>query len=186
MNTFPVSQAKFYCAQIVVVLDYLHRKNIIFRDLKPENILINLDGYIKLTDFGFAKRVEGKTYTICGTPGYLAPEILLSKGHSKSVDWWTLGIILYEMIVGIDPFADEDMMNIYQKILKRDIVYPKDMDSKAKSLIKHLLQNDISKRYGCMINGVGDILSHRFFEKLDWEALVSRGITPEYVPKIRY
>ena len=88
-------------------------RNIIYRDLKPENILISNDGYIKLTDFGFAKYVENKTYTLVGTPEYLAPEILLNKGHSKPVDWWTLGILIYELISGIDPFNDEDPMAIY-------------------------------------------------------------------------
>lgn len=100
-----------------------------FRDLKPENILIAQDGYLKLTDFGFAKYLEsGRTYTLCGTPEYLAPEILLNKGHGKPVDWWTLGILIYEMIAGIDPFNDEDPMGIYQKILKGKVRFPKDFD----------------------------------------------------------
>lgn len=95
------------------MFEYLHTKNIIYRDLKPENLLIADDGYLKLTDFGFAKVVEGRTYTLCGTPEYLAPEILLNKGHGKAVDWWTLGILVYEMNAGIDPFSDEDPMAIY-------------------------------------------------------------------------
>lgn len=97
--------------------------------MKPENILISSDGYLKLTDFGFAKYLEsGRTYTLCGTPEYLAPEILLNKGHGKPVDWWTLGILIYEMIAGIDPFNDEDPMGIYQKILKGKVRFPKDFD----------------------------------------------------------
>ena len=108
------------------MFEYLHSKNIVYRDLKPENILLKEDGYLKLTDFGFAKYVEGRTYTLCGTPEYLAPEILLNKGHGKPVDWWCLGILLYEMLagksppsiafwpsLGIDPFNDEDPMAIY-------------------------------------------------------------------------
>lgn len=105
------------------MFEYLHSKNVIYRDLKPENLLIADDGYLKLTDFGFAKVVEGRTYTLCGTPEYLAPEILLNKGtitniysnkgHGKAVDWWTLGILIYEMNAGIDPFSDEDPMAIY-------------------------------------------------------------------------
>jgi serine/threonine protein kinase len=182
---FPVSLTRFYAAQIVLTFDYLHRKNIIFRDLKPENILINTNGYLKLTDFGFAKKVDGKTYTICGTPGYMAPEILLSKGHSKSVDWWTLGVLLYEMVVGIDPFTDDDVLTIYQKILKCNVVYPKNMDSKVKSLCKHLLVEDVTKRYGCMINGVNDIYNHRLFRDLNWKGLVNMELVPEHLPKIK-
>ena len=104
---------RFYSAQVASIFEYLHSKNIIYRDLKPENLLIAADGYLKLTDFGFAKVVDGRTYTLCGTPEYLAPEILLNKGHGKPVDWWTLGILTYEMIAGIDPFTDEDPMAIY-------------------------------------------------------------------------
>jgi protein kinase A len=98
------------------MFEYLHSKNIEYRDLKPENLLINGDGYLKLTDFGFSKYVERRTYTLCGTPEYLAPEILLNKGHGKPADWWTTEILLYEMLAGIDPFFDEDPMAIYQKI----------------------------------------------------------------------
>jgi serine/threonine protein kinase len=105
--------ARLYAAQVVSMFEYLHSKNVIYRDLKPENLLISGDGYLKLTDFGFAKVVEGRTYTLCGTPEYLAPEILLNKGHGKPVDWWTAGILIYEMLAGIDPFTDEDPMAIY-------------------------------------------------------------------------
>lgn len=95
------------------MFEYLHSRNVVYRDLKPENLLIDPEGYLKLTDFGFAKNIEGRTYTLCGTPEYLAPEILLNKGHGKPVDWWTLGIIIYEMLASIDPFSDEDPMAIY-------------------------------------------------------------------------
>jgi serine/threonine protein kinase len=115
VGRFPVEQAQFYSAQVCQMFEYLHSKNIIYRDLKPENILIDKTGYLKLTDFGFAKYCEGRTYTLCGTPEYLAPEILLNKGHGKPVDWWTFGVLLYEMNAGIDPFNDEDPMLIYQK-----------------------------------------------------------------------
>jgi serine/threonine protein kinase len=105
--------ARFYAAQVALMFEYLHSKNIVYRDLKPENLLIAQDGHLRLTDFGFAKVLEGRTYTLCGTPEYLAPEILLNKGHGKPVDWWTLGILIYEMLAGIDPFSDEDPMAIY-------------------------------------------------------------------------
>ena len=119
--------ACIYAAQVTLMFEYLHSKSVIYRDLKPENLLIAEDGFLKLTDFGFAKVVEGRTYTLCGTPEYLAPEILLNKGiflifvlfpkknkgHGKAVDWWTIGILIYEMNAGIDPFTDEDPMAIY-------------------------------------------------------------------------
>ena len=126
----------FYGAQVTSMFEYLHSMNICYRDLKPENLLIASDGNLKLTDFGFAKVVESRTYTLCGTPEYLAPEILLNKGHSKPVDWWTLGILIYEMNAGIDPFSDEDPMAIYQKILKGKIKFPRDFDKFISSFIQ--------------------------------------------------
>lgn len=185
-GTFPVPQTKFYVAHIITIFEYLHSKNIVYRDLKPENILINKNGYLKLTDFGFAKILENeKTYTLCGTPEYLAPEIILNKGHGKAVDWWTLGILLYEMLVGIDPFSDDDPMKTYQKILKGKINFPKTIDKDAKSLIKHLLTQDTSKRFGCLKNGVKDILNHRFFDGFDWKNFVYLTLTPPYIPDVK-
>ena len=185
VGRFPVDQARLYISQIVCIFDYLHNKNIIYRDLKPENILIHKSGYLKLTDFGFAKIVEGRTYTLCGTPEYLAPEIILNKGHGKPVDWWTCGILLYEMIAGIDPFSDDDPMMVYQKILKGKIKFPTGFDSNAKSLIKHLLDSDLTKRYGNLRNGVKDITGHRFFKNLEWDKLLRKEIPPPYVPKVK-
>ena len=185
-GSFPLEQAKFYTAHIITIFEYLHGKNIIYRDLKPENILINKNGYLKLTDFGFAKYLDNeKTYTLCGTPEYLAPEIILNKGHGKPVDWWTMGILLYEMLVGIDPFSDDDPMQTYQKIIKGKINFPKDFDKNAKSLIKHLLTADTTKRYGCLKNGVKDILNHRLFIGYDWKNFVFLKMEPPYIPPIK-
>ena len=185
VGRFPVDQARVYIAQIVSIFEYLHSKNIIYRDLKPENILIHKSGYLKLTDFGFAKIVEGRTYTLCGTPEYLAPEIILNKGHGKPLDWWTCGILLYEMIAGIDPFSDDDPMMVYQKILKGKIKFPSGFDSNAKSLVKHLLESDLTKRYGNLKGGVKDIKGHRFFKELNWEKLINMELTPPYIPKVK-
>ena len=182
---FPLEQAKFYIAHIITIFEYIHSKNIIYRDLKPENILITKKGYLKLTDFGFAKVIEGRTYTLCGTPEYLAPEIILNKGHGKPVDWWTMGILLYEMLVGIDPFSDDDPMSIYQKIVKGKIHFPKDIDKDAKSLIKHLLNSDTTKRFGCLKNGVKDIAKHKFFEKFNWRNFVYQKMKAPYFPQIK-
>jgi protein kinase A len=177
--------ARIYAAQILCMFEYLHSLNVVYRDLKPENLLIGSDGYLKLTDFGFAKVIEGRTYTLCGTPEYLAPEILLNKGHGKPVDWWTLGIILYEMLAGIDPFSDEDPMAIYQKILKGKVKFPRSFDNNGKSLVKHLLVADLTKRFGNMKGGVNDIKNHRFFSGFDWVRLLQKSMQMRYIPPIR-
>lgn len=126
--------------------------------------MIGDDGYLKLIDYGFAKVVTKRTYTICGTPEYIAPEILLNKGHGKPVDWWTFGILIYEMHAGHAPFVDDDPMNIYKKIINTKPRYPEGFDSKLKSLVKHLLRRDLSKRFGNLVSGVSDIKDHRFFQ----------------------
>lgn len=170
---------------VALMFEHLHTKNIIYRDLKPENLLIAEDGFLKLTDFGFAKVVEGRTYTLCGTPEYLAPEILLNKGHGKAVDWWCLGILVYEMNAGIDPFTDEDPMGIYQKILKGKIRYPKSFDESARSIVRHLVVADLSKRYGNLKNGVNDIKTHRYFKNINWQAILSKSVPVPYKPKVK-
>ena len=132
-----------------------------------------MDGHIVLTDFGFAKIIEPgmRTYTLCGTPEYIAPEVLLNKGHAKPVDWWTLGILTYEMIVGQPPFCDEDPMGIYQKILAGKVYFPKYFDKDAKSLVKHLLTADLSKRYGNLKDGSNDILRSKWMADVEWPRL---------------
>lgn len=110
------------------MLEALHSKDILYRDIKPENLLLQANGYLKLIDFGLSKMTKDKTYTICGTIEYLAPEIILNKGYGKSVDWWALGILLYEMLVGAPPFLDGNSINLYTKILKGKIKFPEDID----------------------------------------------------------
>lgn len=177
--------SKFYSAQITSIFEHCHSKNIVYRDLKPENILINSDGYVKLTDFGFAKVIEHRTYTLCGTPEYIAPEVLLNKGHGKPVDWWTLGILIYEMIVGYPPFVDEDPMGIYQKILSGKIVFPKLFDKNAKGLVKKLLTADLGKRYGNLKNGVDDIKTHKWFKDVNWDLLLEKKIPAAFKPTVK-
>jgi len=121
-------RCRFYSGQVILMFESLHLKDIVYRDLKPENLLLTSNGYLKLVDFGFAKQCKTRTYTLCGTPEYLAPEILLNKGHGKPVDWWCLGIMIYEMLAGQAPFTDEDPMQVYQKILKGKVKFPRTFD----------------------------------------------------------
>jgi len=176
--------AKFYAAQIVTVFEYLHNQDFIYRDLKPENLLLDEEGYVKITDFGFAKRVAFKTYTLCGTPEYIAPEVLLNKGHGKGVDWWTLGILIFEMLGGQPPFVDDDPMGIYQQILAGKVNFPRFFERNAKNLIKKLLTADLTKRFGCLKNGAEDIRKHKWFAGLDYEALLARKPTAPIIPRV--
>ncbi|KAL8425233.1 hypothetical protein Efla_002398 [Eimeria flavescens] len=182
---FDSDTAKFYAAMIVDIFDYLHADNIIYRDLKPENMLLDRDGYVKLTDFGFAKVVELRTDTLCGTPEYIAPEVLLNKGHGKPVDWWTLGILIYEMIVGYPPFLDDDPLGIYQKILSGKYVFPKFFDKDAKLLVRKLLQADLSKRWGNLKDGVQDIKGCRWFSTVDFAEIRAKKIPAQFKPTIK-
>lgn len=184
---FPLSSATFYASEIVSALEYLHSLNIVYRDLKPENLLLDKDGHLKITDFGFAKKLTDRTWTLCGTPEYLAPEIIQSKGHNKAVDWWALGILIYEMLAGYPPFFDENPFAIYEKILMRKVEWPRpSLDATAKDLLNKLLAKDRTKRFGNMKNGAEDVKRHRFFKSIDWEDVYERKLKPPIVPRVSY
>mmetsp|Transcript_33735 Transcript_33735/g.24768 ORF Transcript_33735/g.24768 Transcript_33735/m.24768 type:complete len:153 (+) Transcript_33735:607-1065(+) len=136
-GSFTNDVALFYCTEIVLALDYLHSLDIAYRDLKPENLLIHCDGHIKLADFGFAKKLahREKTYTICGTPEYMAPEVLLNQGHDQRVDWWALGVIMVEMLAGYSPFYDTDPMTTYRNIKSYNFKFPSHINKSAQTLI---------------------------------------------------
>ncbi|KAH9951286.1 cAMP dependent protein kinase [Amylocystis lapponica] len=181
---FTPDVTRFYLATIILALKYLHSFNIIYRDLKPENLLLDSRGYLRLTDFGFSKIVDDRTWTLCGTPEYLAPEIIQSDGHGKAADWWACGILCYEMLVGYPPFFDETAYGIYEKILKGKIHWPREMDKLSKDLIKAFLHPDRSKRLGNLIGGPQDVLDHPWFRGVDWDALERREIRAPIIPHV--
>ncbi|KAM7177441.1 cAMP-dependent protein kinase catalytic subunit PRKX [Macrochelys suwanniensis] len=184
MGRFNNSTGLFYSAEIICAIEYLHSKEIVYRDLKPENILLDKEGHIKLTDFGFAKKLVDRTWTLCGTPEYLAPEVIQSKGHGRAVDWWALGILIFEMLSGFPPFFDDNPFGIYQKILAGKIDFPRHLDLYVKDLIKKLLVVDRTRRLGNMKNGADDAKRHRWFRSIDWDAVPQRKLKPPIVPKV--
>jgi len=144
--------------------------------------LLDKCGYLKLTDFGFAKKIDFKTYTLCGTPEYLAPEVLLNKGHGKGVDWWTLGILMYEMMCGHPPFIDDDIMELYKKILEGKVSFPRTYDKNAKTLTKKLLTADLTKRYGCLKGEAEDLKRSRWLMDTNWIKLQKKELSAPIIP----
>ncbi|BEI97919.1 hypothetical protein CcaverHIS631_0302180 [Cutaneotrichosporon cavernicola] len=181
---FSPDVTRFYLASIVLAIEYLHSKNIIYRDLKPENLLLDRSGYLRIADFGFSKVVEDRTFTLCGTPEYLAPEIVLSQGHGKAVDWWALGILAFEMLAGYPPFFDDHPLGIYEKILRNEVSFPSHIDPYAKDLIRNLLAADRTKRLGNLRGGARDVMSHPWFQGVDWGALERKEIGAPIVPRV--
>lgn len=177
-------EANFYAAQIVLAFGYLHSRDVAYRDLKPENLLITRTGYLKIADFGFAKKIKDRTFTLCGTPEYLAPEIIQSKGHGCPADWWALGVLIFEMLAGFPPFYAESAIGIYQRILHGAVDYPQHIEGSAVQLLKKLLQADLTKRIGCLKNGVTDIVRSKWFANTDFRAIFQEKQAPAYIPTV--
>ncbi|KAJ4885962.1 Serine/threonine-protein kinase AtPK2/AtPK19 [Raphanus sativus] len=177
--------ARVYTAEIISAVSHLHEKGIMHRDLKPENILMDVDGHVMLTDFGLAKEFEENTRSnsMCGTTEYMAPEIIRGKGHDKAADWWSVGILLYEMLTGKPPFIGS-RGKIEQKIVKDKIKLPKFLSSEAHSLLKGLLQKEPERRLGSGPSGAGEIKEHKWFKGMNWKKLEAREVKPSFKPEI--
>ena len=187
-TVFPEAKAKFYIMELVVALDFLHKNNMVYRDLKPENILLDSQGHIKLTDFGLSKifeKEDDKAFTVCGTPQYLAPEILLRKGYDKSVDWWSLGCVLYEMLYSRLPFKFKKGQKISLSMYKEKIPFDKKISEEAQDLIQNLLIFEPNLRLGSGADGGEKIKSHKFFKDINWQDVWDRKLEPPFVPKLK-
>ena len=184
MKKFPENLVRFYCAEITLALDALHKHNVAYRDLKPENILLDGDGHIKLADFGLAKEgvseaAEG-AHSLCGTPEYLSPEVLDRRGHGTAVDWWNLGMVTYEMLTGLPPWYTTDREKLYDRLRNAPLKFPYYVNRLPASFISQLLCRNPNDRLGAM--GGAEVQRHPFFGTTDWDSIVRGKATPPFNP----
>uniref|UniRef100_A0A182S8Z4 Non-specific serine/threonine protein kinase n=2 Tax=Neocellia TaxID=44535 RepID=A0A182S8Z4_9DIPT len=184
---FDEPRAAFYAAEVTLALQFLHRNGVIYRDLKLDNILLDAEGHCKLADFGMCKEGitgDNLTSTFCGTPDYIAPEILQELDYGPSVDWWALGVLMYEMMAGQPPFEADNEDDLFEAILRDDVLYPVWLSREAVSILKGFMTKNAAKRLGCT-DGENQIRSHPFFKDMDWEALEQRKVRPPFRPRVR-
>ena len=183
---FSEERTRFYAAEIAAGLGHLHANGIIYRDLKPENLLLDTDGHIGITDFGLSKRVgpDEKSQTFCGTPEYLAPEIINDDGHDKNVDWWSFGILVYEMMAGRPPFYTSNHQKMYELITRGKLVFPSAFSAEAKDFLQKILVQDPAARLGGGPEDLEEMKKHPFFASIDWDALLARKVTPPFKPAV--
>ncbi len=188
VGKFSEQRACFYAAEITLAIDYVHDLDIVYRDLKPENVLLDSRGHVRLTDFGLSKEgisnSSSGANSFCGTPEYLAPEILNRQGHGRAVDWWSLGALLFEMLTGLPPFYCRDREKLFEKIRRGTLEYPKYLSPRAQQILRGLLTKDPNRRLGSGPNDAGDIKAQEFFADLDWNKLMKGEIAPPWAPQI--
>ncbi|KAE8585609.1 hypothetical protein XENTR_v10021375 [Xenopus tropicalis] len=186
-RVFTEDRARFYGAEIVSALEYLHSRNVVYRDIKLENLMLDKDGHVKITDFGLCKEgiTDGATMrTFCGTPEYLAPEVLEDNDYGRAVDWWGLGVVMYEMMCGRLPFYNQDHERLFELILMEEIRFPRTLSPEAKSLLAGLLKKDPKQRLGGGPNDAQEVMSHRFFASINWQDVTERKLTPPFKPQV--
>lgn len=176
----------FFAAEIILVLEYLHKNGIVYRDLKPENVLIAMDGHIRLADYGFAKKMEPRdsTFTVCGTVDYLAPEIIKKQGHGFGVDLWAIGVLIFEMLAGYPPFEDDSQIAICTRILDVDLDFPDEFDDVTIDVIEALIVEEEEDRLGVGEGGFDQLKRHPFFRSVDWEEAAAGRMQPLFVPAV--
>jgi p90 ribosomal S6 kinase len=186
-GTFRERDVRFYLAELILALDHLHSLGIVYRDLKPENILLDSMGHISLCDFGLSKDTfdnEGKTHSFCGTVEYMAPEVVGRKGHTTTADWWSLGVLMFEMLTGHLPFQGENRAHTMGQILKSKIHMPLHLSPEAQFLLRALFKRSPKQRLGSGPKGVQEIKDHPFFATIDWICLFEREIPPPFKPAV--
>jgi len=182
---FTEDDVKFYLAELALALSHLHSVGIIYRDLKPENILLDSDGHIAVTDFGLCKEgFEEKAFSFCGTVEYMAPEVVNRRGHDFTADWWSYGVLMYEMLTGRLPFQGEDRKETMNQILKAKLSMPHYLSPEAQALLRALFKRNPSNRLGSGANGINDIKNHPFFATIDWNKLLKKQIVPPFQPTV--
>jgi serine/threonine protein kinase len=179
--------AKFYAAGVALALAHLHERSFVYRSIKPENVVLNSHGYPKLTDFDLAKFVVGKTFTTCGTPDYFAPELIASSGHSFPLDWWTLGVLIFELLSGSPPFESAFPMQIYSKVVKGidHVTFPPKCKGPVEDLCKALLQKEPSKRLPARAGGIQNLKDHKWYAGFDWPAFADLKLEAPYKPVVK-
>ncbi|XP_021399848.1 ribosomal protein S6 kinase alpha-2 isoform X4 [Lonchura striata] len=184
---FTEEDVKFYLAELALALDHLHGLGIIYRDLKPENILLDEEGHIKITDFGLSKEAidhDKRAYSFCGTIEYMAPEVVNRRGHTQSADWWSFGVLMFEMLTGSLPFQGKDRKETMALILKAKLGMPQFLSIEAQSLLRALFKRNPSNRLGAGFDGVEEIKRHPFFVTIDWNKLYRKEIKPPFKPAV--
>ncbi|XP_076587365.1 serine/threonine-protein kinase N2-like isoform X2 [Chaetodon auriga] len=187
-NVFTEAQTRFYSACVLLGLEFLHLNKIIYRDLKLDNLLMDADGFVKITDFGLCKEGMGhgdRTSTFCGTPEFLAPEVLTDDNYTRAVDWWGMGVLIYEMLVGESPFPGEDEEEVFDSIVNDDVQYPGSLPPGAVSIIQKLLKKNPLKRLGAGERDANEVKGEKFFETIDWEGLLAKKVKPPFLPSIK-